>query len=159
MTKKNKLKIYYAWIDSIIRYGIETYGFAKQVHINTLQRTQNKILKILFKNDDDERTCDIFTRTKILNVRQLRDYCILVNNYYSTKYKIANVIKTDLLRKTTYRYEIPKIKNDYGKNTRNYYVPAAFNKVPNSLLGLSSNKLVRKELKNFILMKTNEGLF
>jgi len=59
LNKNNRLKIYHAWIESILRYGIEIYGLAADTHLNRLQKTQNKIIKILFRETNDEKTLDI----------------------------------------------------------------------------------------------------
>src|SRR5207253_7102477 len=44
-----KITICKSWIESYLRYGIENYGNTSTTWKHKLQKTQNKILKILFK--------------------------------------------------------------------------------------------------------------
>ena len=155
----NKLKVYYSWIESILRYGIEVYGHAKHSHLLKLQKIQNKVIKILFKQNDMESTKDIYIRTKLLNIKQLREFCIIYNNYFNRDYKEINKDKANLFRNTTYRYNVPKCNNDYGKRCRQYNIPMLFNKLPLALTTLASYSGAKKELKKFLLQNVEPGLF
>jgi len=115
---KSKKMLYYAWIESLLRYGIEVYGFAANSYINRLQKAQNKIIKTLFKNSKKLKTIQLFTELNILTITQLRDYVTVYNNYFSQKFKTVSQSKIQFLRKTTYRYTVPFSRNEYGKRVR-----------------------------------------
>jgi hypothetical protein len=143
--------LYFAWIESILRYGIELYGQATETQLDKIQKVQNKIIKILFKNTDEITAKEMYIKHNILNVRQLRDFIISCNNYFNPKYKQVSVMKSDLLRKTSYRYNVPFAQNEYGKRTRNFVVPTLFNKLPFEMLHLQGIKKMKKELKVHIM--------
>jgi len=113
---KNKKTLYYAWVESIFRYGIQLYGWAKKTYIDKIQKIQNKVVKILFKKKNTNVTNkDLYTKHNILNIRQLRDCVLVCDNYYSNEFKKVSVKKAALLRSSTYRFEVPFVMNDHGK--------------------------------------------
>ena len=133
------------------RYGIEIYGQASKTHIDRVQKVQNKIITILFKNKNTCTTSDIFKKHKILNIRKLRDFIIITKNYFDNTYKITSNTKAKILRETTYRHEVPSIRNDYGKQSRTYYIPKVFNKLPTNLININGIKKSKIEVKKFLL--------
>jgi hypothetical protein len=156
---KNKKNLYFAWVESLLRYGIEIYGQAAESHIERIQKLQNKIIKILFKsNQSNCSTKDIYYKYKLLNVRQLRDFVIISNNYYSENFKNTCPDKTKKFRQSTYRYEVPFAQNEYGKHTRNYTIPKLFNKIPTKLLNITKIGRVKKELRLYLLDNCWGGL-
>ena len=48
---KNRKIVYTAWEESYLMYGIEVYAFTTASLLQKLQKVQNKIVKILFKNN------------------------------------------------------------------------------------------------------------
>ena len=75
---ENKKGVYFAWVESHLRYGIELYGFTSEENINRLQKIQNKIIKILFKNNEAQPTNELYKELKILNIKGLRNYVVLL---------------------------------------------------------------------------------
>ena len=158
LDKKTIKTIYFAWIESLLRYGIEVYGRAKDTQLEKLQKVQNKIIKIMFKKNPSMTTKDIFTKEQILNIKQLRDYITVCENYYSQNFKHITKDKAQMLRNSTYRYDVPLLKNDYGKQNRNFLVPSLFNKLPYELLNITGMTRVKKEIKLYILTNAWGGL-
>ena len=151
LNKKNKLNLYYAWIESILRYGIEVYGFAPESVLEKIQKVQ----KILFKDSrHDLKTEALYAKNKILKFKQLRDFVVIINNYFENKFK--NVIETKIqyFRKTTYRYTVPFVNNEYGKRNRSFYVPTIFNSLSEPLLKLEKINKLKKLLKQHFLQQT-----
>jgi hypothetical protein len=144
---KTKKLIYDAWIESHIRYGLETYGFAPPYLLQRLQRTQNRIVNILFNSF--KNTDEIYVKMNILKVVQLRNYVIIVNNFF--QYKPFR-IHPDKLRFG--KFQIPIWKNDYGKRNSKFYLPSIFNSLPNSILECTSYTMLKKSLKG--LMTNNK---
>jgi len=150
LNRKNKLKIYYAWVESILRYGIELYGLAPDSYIDRLQKTQNKIVKILFKDKIETKTFDIYKSEQILNIKQLTSFVFIYNNFFSMKYKTVSPDKSTILRKSTYKYDVPKFNNEYGKRIREYSIPVMFNKLPERILAIDKLGRLKKELRRHI---------
>ena len=57
--------IYYAYVFPHIKYGIELYGACDQTSMKSLQKTQNKILKILYQKSRRFRTNQLHHELKI----------------------------------------------------------------------------------------------
>ena len=64
LNAKTKKILYESWVESIIRYGIELFGFTSNYLIERMQKIQNKIIKVLFaekeKNTEKKATCKIY---------------------------------------------------------------------------------------------------
>jgi len=156
LSEKNKLIIYDAWIGSILRYGIEIYGFATDYLIQRLQKTQNKVLKVMFNNGTKLTTKEIYNKYEILNITQLRDFIVIINNYQSIDLKIGRNrnMNIDNIRSNKPLYTLPRWNNKYGKRNKQYYLPDIFNKLPRNMLNIEKRKELKKKLKD-ILLKNN----
>src|SRR5207253_642060 len=97
------------------------------------------------------KTVEIYKQIKILNIRQLRGYIIILNNFFAKKHKVVLETKATLLIKTTYRYSVPFVRNEYGKHTQNYYISKLFNTIPESLLSLTKIGPLKKQLKVYLI--------
>jgi hypothetical protein len=150
LNMKNKMIIYEAWISSHLRYGIEVYGFAAEYLIERLQKIQNKIVKLLF-GKNNIKTEHIYKEKKILKVLKLRDYTVIINNYFTNKHKKFNKDKLLRIRTTTQRLEVPRWNNAYGTRNKNWYIPVIFNKLPKIMLNYITRESLKGDLKVFLL--------
>ena len=137
LNNKNKQIVFDAMVTSHLRYGIEVYGFASAYQLERLQKVQNKLVKVLFlKNNQYIPTNLLFKEHNILTVTKLRDYIILLNNYFNHQHKQKDDFKLNFLRDKTVRYKIPLIKNQNGLKCKNHYIPTLFNNLPPQLNNL-----------------------
>jgi hypothetical protein len=152
LDKRNKRSIYYAWIESILRYGIELYGFASETVLNKLQKVQNKIIKILFKDSKTvKKTDELYLELKILKIKQLRDFVVILNSFFDNKFKSVMESKSLYLRRSSYKYTVPFAKNDYGKKNRAYIVPKLFNGLPDCILNITKLNELKNKLRVYCL--------
>lgn len=71
--------IYNSLVKSHLEYLIEIWGSAAATHLKSLQRIQNKIIKVLFHYKYSTPTTELFHKTEISNIKNLyMYYCILV---------------------------------------------------------------------------------
>jgi hypothetical protein len=149
---KNKLIVYNALVLCHILYGIEIYGFAPEYLVDKLQRTHNKVIKLLFGSSRHyESTASLMKKHGILTIVKLRDYMIIKNNYFNNENKVKDNRKYNYLRDKTIRFNIPLVKNSYGAKCLNHYIPTVFNKLPTELLNLSNYGQVKKLVKKWLL--------
>jgi hypothetical protein len=121
--------IYNAWIKSVISYGIEIYGYTSAYLIERIQKTQNKLIKVLFSNiNNTVDTLTLYKMHNILKIRELRDYITVIGNYYDNKYKIVSR-NVQRMRITKGMYEVPRFKNSYGKRRKLWIVPTLYNMI------------------------------
>jgi hypothetical protein len=90
--KNNKI-IYDAWIKSILQYGIEVYANGKAKSLKRLEKIQNKVIKILFGNRKRKHAKDIYTQMKILKVKELHRFVILIKYFFKIKNKREEIKK------------------------------------------------------------------
>ena len=78
---RNKLtrELYHAFIYSRMKYGIEVNGNCSDKNINTIQVTQNKLLKLILHNDRITPTDEIH---KIMNILKVKNICESMNAIY-----------------------------------------------------------------------------
>lgn len=150
LNSKNKKILYDAWVESLLRYGIEVFGFASEYMINRLQRIQNKIVKVLFGNDN-AKTNDLFINNNILKVIDIRNLVIIIKNYYINTHKNYDKSKGERLRKNTMRYDVPLWNNTYGLRNKTYYIPHIFNKLDDSLLNQQGKGPLKTLLKRDLI--------
>jgi len=104
-----RMMIYKALSHSIINYGIELYAKSESAWINQLQKTQNRLIKILLKKNKLTRTQKLHKENNILKVTdQAKVRTTLLSHrviYYSKQANIA--------------YETMRIANHSGRNLRN----------------------------------------
>jgi hypothetical protein len=149
---KNKLAVLDALVTSQLRYGIEIYGFAPTYLLERLQKSMNKLVKILFANKNIYKsTSTLYKEFKILSVTKLRDYVIILNNYFNNEHKCKDGPKTNYLREKTLRFKIPLIKNNYGMKCKNYYIPKTFNKLPTELTSLTTFSQIKVLIKKWLI--------
>ena len=68
---KNKHLLYYAYIYSKIKYGIEVYGTANATQIKKVQVKQNRALKVLFNKDFLTPTDSLHKELEVLKVKDI----------------------------------------------------------------------------------------
>ena len=68
MTPKVARQLYYAFVFSRIKYGIEIYGSTSISNVNRLQVMQNKLLKLIWKLDKFTSTNVLHRNMKILQI-------------------------------------------------------------------------------------------
>jgi len=152
LNKKCKLMIYYAWIESLLRYGIEVYGLVYDSVIDRLQKIQNRIINTLFQNHN-LRTDDLYKELNILKVRRLCEHVTILNNYYNKDFKPVSIHKASLLRKSSYRFDVIYPKNNFGKRQRSYRIPTLFNSLPERLFNIEGKGKMKKIVKSYLQEK------
>lgn len=156
LNSKNKKIIYEAWVASHLRYALEIYGFASDYLIDKLQKLQNKIVKLLF-GSKSKKTSESYNENKILKIRQMRDYMVVIRNYYVNKFKNCNKDKKSKLRAQSQSFEIPRWRNKYGQRNKRWYIPTIFNKLPKTALNYQNLNELKVNLKG-IVMETDKKL-
>lgn len=106
----NKLlqTVYFALVQSALEYGICAYGRANQTNLQKLQRVQNILLKILHKKNPRYSTVELYTNTKVLNIKKLfqKNICTHIHenkeNFIKPRKHTYSIRKTNLVtRKCT----------------------------------------------------------
>ena len=132
-------QLYYAFIYSRIKYGIELYGSSSASNMNKVQVIQNKLLKMVLKLDRLMPTNDLHKNIKILKIDDIHTCNTL---------GLVNEMVGD---------RCPAIFRNYFEIKENSYdlrTPASlWNKIDKSLLNYRLKKTLKQHLTKFCLNK------
>lgn len=136
------IRIYYALFHSIISYGIVAWGGAYNNNLNTIQRLQTRILKIISKNR-------ILTNYP-LRLEQMFAYESLLYHYKSLSSLYTN--SKSITRNKS--INLPVIKKSI--HSKNSYIKAIslFNKLPNHMKTYNNIFYKKKIFKKWIVENT-----
>ncbi|KAG7311954.1 hypothetical protein JYU34_001379 [Plutella xylostella] len=141
--------VYYALAESIISYGLSSYGCTFQSYLDQINAIQKRLIKLLVDNKT-KRNCrpdydKLYGTCKILPVQEKVKLFILLEEYNSSEFKtpISHCISTrKVVNKKLY---VPKICNYYGSRTRKYLVPKILNDLPDDVRNNTFTKPVFKK--------------
>lgn len=155
---KVRMTIYNSLVKSHIDYLVEVWGCAAESNLKTLQISQNKIIKTLFKYNRLMDTKLLYEKTKLLNLKQTYTYttCILIRKI------LTNKIHTELsLSERTFKHQLrnankislitPRI--NHGKYNIMFEGAQMYNNLPNDIKDCNSFGLFKSKLKKYIYEK------
>lgn len=130
--------IYYALFHSIMSYGIIAWGGAYTNKTRNLQTLQNRILKIISKNQ-------FLNNKQPLNLEQQFTFDSLQYFYEELSYKFSTSISNTRNKSIQMPKYYKRVSNKSSYLRAIYY----FNRLPNNLKTLTKNK-VKNKLKEWI---------
>ena len=149
-------QLYYVFIYSRIKYGIELYGSSSASNMNKIQVIQNKLLKMVLKLDRLMPTNDLHKNIKILKIDDIHqcntlglvnemvsDRCAAVfRNYFEIKENSYDLRTRDQLT-------IPLARLTLGQHAVRVKGASLWNKIDKSLLNYSCKKTLKQHLTKF----------
>ena len=152
--------IYFSYIYSRIKYGIEVYGSCRKSLLNKLQVTQNKLLKVLSKKPFRYDTNLLHKENNIFKIDDSRDISILhfvhscvynesiqqFNGYYEPNVHNYNTRQRGNLMRRPIRTEI-------GRSTIHFSGATLWNDLPNHLQNITNFPAFKRELNDFFRSK------
>ena len=129
--------IYYAYVYSLLNYGLIAWGWAYSTHLEPLNNLQLKFIKIL-KSD------------KIPTIKQLYITRCVMFHYDSLQSSYCN---SDSITRNK-QLSLPSCKKTLTKKKSIYTATKYFNFLQNRLKDLAENKKTKKEtIQSFIMQK------
>lgn len=153
--KKVSTIIYNSLVKSHLEYLIEIWGSAATTNLKQLQRTQNKIIKVLFHYPYLTPTVQLYKKTNFLDLRKLYIYstCILIRNITTNSIKsniqLHKKVTSHKLR-NKYKIQLPKVRTSYGKKTILFEGAQLYNKLPNYIKECKTLNMYKHELKKYL---------
>ena len=153
VSSKLARQLYFAFIYSRLKYGIEVYGNCAKSLFNKLQTVQNRLLKFLFKKPPLFGTDDLHNEIRILKLNDLFEFstslivrdCLEGNcpspflNYFKPKHNRHSARHTTTL-------EVPRSKKELGKTRLACKGPNIWNRIPLSISSLDKRSSFRRKL-------------
>ena len=146
--------VYLALVESIIMYGLLTWGSASDFIINKIATTQNRILKLVSprKNENNQNVNYIYQKLQLLPIQKLYKYRFYLKYFFDDKFK---VLKSETTTKARLRnvqpYIVPTFLNKNGKRLLSYTVPHFFNQLPSEIRNLDKFKQIKLKTKYWLL--------
>lgn len=143
--------VYYALVESQLKYGIIAWGGAYNTHIKNLENVQKWILKIIYRKNRNYSSEALFQLAKVANIRQLFAIALIIeqkNNKnkqpvfhkYPTRYKDKSVI-------------VPNVGTTFVQRSSYFLGPRIYNQITPEIKNINSLKLFKKRVKDWLLSK------
>ena len=160
VTNKLARELHHAFIYSRIKYGIEVYGNCCAKNINTIQVTQNKLLKLILHKDRRTPTDEINKTMNILKVKDIYECnvlhlsiiswwkCALVHLNYIFKKRQNN---DDVRRKN--QLVVPVVRLCLGERAVRVTGASLWNRLHKDMVQYRLMKCFKGKLKTYYISK------
>ncbi|XP_045499883.1 uncharacterized protein LOC123697414 [Colias croceus] len=145
------LSIYRSLAESIIQYGITSYGRTFNTYIDRITNLQlrliKKIVPINIKNKFKDKPLELFSYCNVLPIRQMFQKFFLIEQFHKINFQnpISHQFATRQI--TNNKLIIPKVHNFYGKRTANFLLPTILNSMPQKVkkdVNIKNYKIIYK---------------
>lgn len=154
---KNTLKcLYFALVDSILDYALDSYGLTFKSYIDKLEILQLRFLKLLVNNKTKNKCkgdySKLFKICKILPVSVKHKYLLLLNSH-GGQGRDLQLKNHNYSTRAQYKgkYEVPRVVNYYGDRSLKKRLPYLLNTLPEDLRKEPSKVKFGRYLKRFFL--------
>lgn len=146
--------LYHTLVESVIGYGLSTYGRTFKTYLDRIKTLQIRFLKMLVdKKTKTECKGDyeiLFHVCKILPVHDKVKYLLALQQYGKTEYKIVRKCTYPTRNLTKSKYVEPTMTNYYGERTRKSLIPKIYNNLFPESQCLSKNVFKQKVKQHLI---------
>lgn len=149
--------VYFALVESRLRYGILGWGGVAKSHLKKLESMQKRFLKIMCRRELTYPTEQLYREAGVLDIRQLYFTAVVVHHYksrcyntyvehdYPTRYKSRGYFRTKFSDKTI------------GQRCHTYLASRLYNSLPGYIrTGINSVALFKKKVKQFLINSTRD---
>lgn len=136
-------QVYYALVESRLRYGVLAWGNASKTHTDKLISLQRRIIKTINTNR---------VNFKVLDVKGIFKMTAILEYYDDHRFQQPICHNRNTRRRQQGLLEIPGNINVYGKRQLSCAMPTILNKIPNNLKNIINFKKRKKKLKEFFLI-------
>jgi len=152
--------IYFAYALPYLQYGIELFGLSSKKNTNILQRSQNKLIKLLSSKGKYDSATEIHNKLQIFTVEQLTIYFVCNFVFKSTNGMLPNVFENYFvfLRDTNHRSHrfinnliIPFYRTELGCKSVKYSGAKMWNDLPMEIREINTLPCFKKHVKKYIL--------
>ena len=150
---------YFSLAESYIRHVITAWGNVK--YKSTLQKTQNSLLKILWKKqtinnntpqitNNIDNTDKIAKNLNILNVKNIY-YTSIIKEFYNNRFLQPIDHQHNTRIRSQGRFKVERFSNEYGHNTLSVTLPMILNKIPINILNTKNIYKRNNVIKNYLI--------
>ena len=155
-------KIYFAFINPYISYGVEVYANCSKSAIDKLNKLINKLLRILLNKPFDTPVIELYKSFNILPIFLLHDLKLLeiIFKYYYHKnvlptvfhdYFVVNESIHNYNTRSAQNLHIASVNSNVGQKSILYKGSKLWNELPENLKAFSSASLFKKSIIEYLL--------
>lgn len=148
-------QVYFSLVESILHYGIVAWGNTSPYMISELQRSQNRIFKILHRAKHGlhygENSAFSSNDLGLLTIKEFFVFNLINELYHDQRFKKPLQHSINTRRRAQGYLQTPRIHNSYGRQQLEFVVPKVFNKLPRNLWDLQPKSARKNAIKKYIL--------
>lgn len=156
------IMLYKALGESIIGYGLSSYGLTCKTHLNKIYNLQIRILKTIvppaIKEKFKDNPNELFYYCNVLPVHEKLKYQLLVEQFFNNSIQITRSTVTNTRNACNNLLVVPNYTNLYGKNQLKHILPKLINNLPKDIKDLLNSNNIKYKLKQHFLNKLIEEL-
>lgn len=137
--------IVHALVYSVLRYGLTVYGHCTLRWSSRINSILRSLLSTVAYDLCPKQDADVFRLLNLPNFTSLIIESVVIKHFWNNDFKTRYTPVRSLRPKEP--YVIPKTATKYGRRTRQYYVPAIFNKLPTPVLEANTRREIKKQLR------------
>lgn len=154
---KTLLTLYKSLGETVIGYGLGSYGRTSKSHLDLIYELQLRIMKVLIPPKIKEKFYgkyhDLFHYCHILPVHKKVEYSLLVEEYFNKEIQKPVSLKILTRSVSNAQLVVPRYNNLYGKHQLKCTIPTLINNLPTTVKTKINNKNIKFLLKNYYLGK------
>lgn len=156
VTKKTLITVYKAMVESVLRYGLLSFGEATETNLGRVRNIQKSMLKIIH-GKVEIRKPNLFKFYEVLPIEKLFFFVFILTYFFKQRYKTAIPQLRDRREAGAYKtYLEPRYTNNFGKKELRCSVPRYFNELPSRILELTTYNEAKRTLREWLFSNMND---
>lgn len=149
------LQMYTALAESIISYGLTSYGRTFKTYLDKIYNLQIRLLKLVvpssIKNKYRDNYAGLFKYCRVLPVQVRAEYLFLMDHFDNKD--IQNPVKYNVNTRQAKSklLQVPRKNNFYGRRTASFMIPTILNQIPVDFRDSLNNKGIKRKLKDYLI--------
>lgn len=153
------LTMYKTLVESILSYGLSSYGRTFKTYLDQIYNIQYRLLKLIvplkIKNKFTSDPYGLFKYCGVIPIHKKVELNLLIEQYFRTEIQVPKSHSITTRSITLKKLVKPKFNNDYGRRTSHYLIPHLINKLPVEIKNKITAKNIKNTLKKYFLNNIN----
>lgn len=145
------LQMYTALAESIISYGLTSYGRTFKTYLDKIHNLQTRLLKLVVpnyvKNKYQENYTGLFKHCKVLPVLARAEYLFLIEHFDNIDIQVPVKYDVNTRQAKSKSLQVPRKNNFYGRRTASFTIPTLLNQIPVDIRDSMNSKNIKHKLK------------
>lgn len=155
--------LYYGLVDSILSYGLSSYGRTFRTYLDKIRSLQIRFMKNMVDKSVKDKCRNnydlLFIKCKILPVHERVSVLIALEDFVKNDFKRGTDHPLLHRKREKKVLNVPRVHNYYGERTRQYILPKLYNSLPGELRDNNvSKQTFNRKIKTHLLEKLSNEI-